>query len=495
MSRLLAWRRRCRAATPRLQAWWRGTYVRNGMCLLRLAALCLQRWWRVQLLRREYAARIARQAAALRLQACWRGTLTRRRCAALHDCRVLARRRSAELDGSRLAAARRAVDAHRFGLKEAPRKPAAVVPVRSLPEGPAHGRIEGILRRRGVLQPSASYRPRLRVASFASAGAGRQGAADLPATSAAAFVGTSTCGALVTELAPQASQELARPGTRSQGRSPLGVALLATSKTYSQQGSSQIRLRRPAPVQPAALPLGSTPRPSSQSSLASRTRGVQPFTAVFSTPARSIFSGAGAPGAHRDVLVVDPGMLLTELLGHGLLSLKPQDAPWIESSGASDLEAVRTWLCNALPTVAVRSLLRVECELAAAAYAGVKSSLGPERLLWHGTSWESAANIVRHGFNRAYGGRHGAKLGRGTYFAEDPAYALRFCGRTSSRAVFLAGVLPGRSCRGQDGLVEPPRADETGARFDSTVDDPERPKVFCVFRDFQALPLYIAEVA
>merc|ERR1719343_282157 len=87
------------------------------------------------------------------------------------------------------------------------------------------------------------------------------------------------------------------------------------------------------------------------------------------------------------------------------------------------------------------------------------------------------------------------KLGRGTYFAEDASYALRFCGRSSTRAIFLAGVLPGRFCRGEDGLVEPPRADASGARFDSTVDDPERPKAFCVFRDFQALPLYLAEVS
>jgi hypothetical protein len=133
--------------------------------------------------------------------------------------------------------------------------------------------------------------------------------------------------------------------------------------------------------------------------------------------------------------------------------------------------------------------------LASAAYEGVRKTLGPEKLLWHGTSWDSVANIVRHGFNRAYGGRHGAKLGRGSYFAEEAVYALRFCGRSQNRVLFLAGVLPGRCCKGEENLVEPPVADASGVRFDSTVDDPERPKVFCVFRDFQALPLYVAEVA
>lgn len=133
--------------------------------------------------------------------------------------------------------------------------------------------------------------------------------------------------------------------------------------------------------------------------------------------------------------------------------------------------------------------------MAAAAYSAVVDALGPERMLWHGTSWDSIANIARHGFNRAYSGRHGSKLGRGTYFAEDPNYALRFCGRgTPTRAVFLGGVLSGRCCKGSEGLVEPP-ADENGVRFDSTVDDVDRPRVFCVFRDFQALPMYVAEVA
>jgi len=197
---------------------------------------------------------------------------------------------------------------------------------------------------------------------------------------------------------------------------------------------------------------------------------------------------------------VDVDLLLAHLLSQGLLSTTPRAPPWPgDTHFQSDLEAVRSRLTSALPAVEVRSVLRVECAAAtdfayAAAYAGVRGSLGPERLLWHGTSWDSVANIVRHGFNRAYCGRHGAKLGRGTYFTEDVSYALRFCGRTPRRAVFLSGVLPGRCCKGEDGLVEPPAtADGSGTRFDSTVDDVDRPKVFCVFRDFQALPLYLAE--
>ncbi|CAE7536275.1 unnamed protein product [Symbiodinium necroappetens] len=72
--------------------------------------------------------------------------------------------------------------------------------------------------------------------------------------------------------------------------------------------------------------------------------------------------------------------------------------------------------------------------------------------------------------------------------SEAQAYALRFAGRTqSSRALLLAGVLPGHFTRGKEGLLEPPRCDSSGKRFDATADDAQRPRVFCVFKDFQAL--------
>lgn len=192
---------------------------------------------------------------------------------------------------------------------------------------------------------------------------------------------------------------------------------------------------------------------------------------------------------------LDHTALLADLLLRGKLSDRPQAPTWGHvQPGRSDLDAVGGWLAAALPRAEVRAVYRVQCAAATrAAYVGVQKALGPERLLWHGTPWDAVANIAQHGFNRAYCGRHGAKLGRGSYFAEEAAYAARFCGKsTASRAIFLAGVLPGRYCRGEDGLVEPP-ADDSGARFDATVDDTERPKVFCVFRDFQALPLYLVE--
>lgn len=60
--------------------------------------------------------------------------------------------------------------------------------------------------------------------------------------------------------------------------------------------------------------------------------------------------------------------------------------------------------------------------------------------------------------------------------------------------MLLAGVLPGKHTRGKEGLLEPPDS-SGGFRFDSTCNDVKRPRVFCVFKDFQALPLYLVQVA
>jgi hypothetical protein len=193
--------------------------------------------------------------------------------------------------------------------------------------------------------------------------------------------------------------------------------------------------------------------------------------------------------------------LLENLLAGGMLSREAKPARELASTACiSDLDDVRALLQAALPGTEVHMVARVQCTgTSVAAYEAVRESLGPEHMLWHGTSWDSVANIARHGFNRAYAygaeARHGSRLGRGCYFAEEPSYALRFCGRGEERkAIFLAGVLPGRVTRGAKGLIEPPIVDSSGARYDSTVDDEKRPRVFCVFRDFQAMPLYLAMV-
>jgi len=140
---------------------------------------------------------------------------------------------------------------------------------------------------------------------------------------------------------------------------------------------------------------------------------------------------------------------------------------------------------------------RVENPALSALYHTVRETLAnnEERNMWHGTSLECVQNIALNGFNRAYCGRHGLRLGHGTYFSVNANYSMRFCDRRSSpRVMFFAKVLAGLWTKGSSDLIEPPHRDNGClSRFDSTVDDNENPSIFCVFRDYQALPSYLVE--
>lgn len=119
--------------------------------------------------------------------------------------------------------------------------------------------------------------------------------------------------------------------------------------------------------------------------------------------------------------------------------------------------------------------------------------------LWHGTSWVNVPEILQHGFNRSFAGRHGTLLGVATYFSNELAYSQRFCdrhgaGADATKVMIRARVLVGNYCKGASECIEPPVMDAaTGTKYDSTVDSTERPKIFAVFKDFQAVPLFLVE--
>lgn len=122
-----------------------------------------------------------------------------------------------------------------------------------------------------------------------------------------------------------------------------------------------------------------------------------------------------------------------------------------------------------------------------------------EKELWHGTRWDTIPKILKQGFNRSFAGRHGTLLGVGTYFSTDLSYSNRFCdrrgaGHDCTKVAILARVIVGHFCKGCSTDIEPPIMDEhTRELFDSTVDNEEQPTIFAVFRDFQALPLFLVE--
>ncbi|XP_075687201.1 protein mono-ADP-ribosyltransferase PARP15-like [Rhinoderma darwinii] len=119
------------------------------------------------------------------------------------------------------------------------------------------------------------------------------------------------------------------------------------------------------------------------------------------------------------------------------------------------------------------------------------------RHLYHGTKFDSISNISHDGFNRVYCGENATCHGNGSYFAEASAYS---CNKTYSvpddngrKYVYQAAVITGRYCKGMSSYKEAPHidGDPNKGRYDSVVDDVNKPKIFVVFRDDVAYPEYL----
>jgi len=221
---------------------------------------------------------------------------------------------------------------------------------------------------------------------------------------------------------------------------------------------------------------------------------VPPSAALQGSPGGIASSpGSASPPADWDL------QSSSALVERGLLSVASEE----------DEAALRSQLAERLPGAEVTGTFQVSRSSHIAVYDALRATMqeqgrgeeAPLELeLWHGTGWATVPKILRQGFNRSFAGRHGTLLGIATYFSTDPAYSQRFCdrrggGKDGTKALLLSRVLIGSYCKGASSDVEPPIMDaKTGERFDSTVDNEEKPGIFAVFRDFQAVPLFLVEV-
>lgn len=205
-------------------------------------------------------------------------------------------------------------------------------------------------------------------------------------------------------------------------------------------------------------------------------------------------AAAKRPSLGGDEPEVSP---IESLIEKGFLAANQQAWNLDPSLAPNDLAHVQALFLAQAPGQEVIAVHRVENSGLSFVYDAVRNTMDAkdESILWHGTSPDSVRNIVLNGFNRAYCGRHGTRLGHGSYFSSRADYSMRFCDRRRPRRMmFLSKVLVGAWTKGSPDLVEAPHRDADGLkRYDSVVDDPEKPGIFCVFRDFQALPLYLVE--
>ncbi|XP_054237374.1 protein mono-ADP-ribosyltransferase PARP14-like [Indicator indicator] len=120
-----------------------------------------------------------------------------------------------------------------------------------------------------------------------------------------------------------------------------------------------------------------------------------------------------------------------------------------------------------------------------------------EKLLFHGTNWESLHLINNKGFNRSYAGMHAAYYGNGTYFAVNASYSAQDTysqpDANGKKYMYLAQVLVGEYSQGVKGSIIPGAKDphDSVDLFDSSTDNMDHPSMFIIFNDVQAYPAYL----
>ena len=84
--------------------------------------------------------------------------------------------------------------------------------------------------------------------------------------------------------------------------------------------------------------------------------------------------------------------------------------------------------------------------------------------------------------------------GLGVYSAREFSYSARYeysnPDKDGLKSIIQCGVLTGEFIVGNDKMIEPPEK-VPGVRYDSTVDDIDKPDLFVVFADYHMYPQYI----
>lgn len=182
---------------------------------------------------------------------------------------------------------------------------------------------------------------------------------------------------------------------------------------------------------------------------------------------------------------------------------------------------VKTQFLAAMPDYTVKSIKRVQNPGLWEDYERQKSkitkknsgNLPKEQWLFHGTNKDIVDPICQQGFDwRLSGSKHGARYGKGSYFATDPSYShtysahsgtgvmtrlrLSNVSKTETFRMFLAKVIVGSSTVGSYGTQRPPSKDSSdplSPLYDSCVNNVNDPTIFVVFERSQAYPYYIIE--
>ena len=121
-----------------------------------------------------------------------------------------------------------------------------------------------------------------------------------------------------------------------------------------------------------------------------------------------------------------------------------------------------------------------------------------EKLLFHGVDCQNVRSICEENIDwRAQHEDRVAAFGQGAYFTEEATMGNTYSRQDSDgvRYMFLAEVLVGSPTKGDPSMKRPPLKGDAASneRYDSCVDNMERPTVFVLFDSDQYYPTYLIQ--
>ena len=125
-----------------------------------------------------------------------------------------------------------------------------------------------------------------------------------------------------------------------------------------------------------------------------------------------------------------------------------------------------------------------------------------ERWLFHGTNKDIVEPICQQGFDwRLSGSKHGARYGKGSYFAVESSYSHKYSSVGAKPLqgclqIFMAKVIVGSYVAGSYDTQRPPPKDSSNPLsplHDSCVNNERNPTIFVIFERSQAYPYYIID--
>lgn len=133
------------------------------------------------------------------------------------------------------------------------------------------------------------------------------------------------------------------------------------------------------------------------------------------------------------------------------------------------------------------TIWKVHQEFMTSMHNNMAMMYGNKTELFHGTSQDRWEFICRGGFDRSWAGKNGTAFGKGAYFARQAAYSVRYA-QAGNGVLFLCSCIIGDTlCQGTPTLTAPTDGSITA------VDNLRAPSIYVLFKDYQAIPLYMID--